>query len=225
DNCSFQAMEKEITAAFGKGHADEIMSSIFKLKVTREDIHTLRNQSWLNDQIVNFYMCLVMERSKKEGYPAVHAFSTFFYPKLSSGGYRAVARWTKHVDIFKYDIILVPVHQKMHWTLVVMDFRENTVKHFDSMGQKGDKICRTLLKYLQEESCDKRNMRMDLSEWTIHSMGAPEIPQQQNGNDCGVFICKYADYVSQDKMMYFTQDDMPYFRKKMVWEILHKKLI
>lgn len=32
-----------------------------------------------------------------------------------------------------------------------------------------------------------------------------EIPQQLNGSDCGVFICKYADYISRDKPMTFTQ--------------------
>jgi len=70
-------------------------------------------------QVINFYMNLLMERNKKEGYPAVHAFSTFFYPKLISGGYRAVTRWTKDVDLFKQDLILVPIHLRVHWTLVV----------------------------------------------------------------------------------------------------------
>lgn len=50
-NCSFQAMEREVIAAFGKGEPDEIMSSAFKLKVTREDIQTLMNLCWLNDEV------------------------------------------------------------------------------------------------------------------------------------------------------------------------------
>lgn len=44
-------MEREIVAAFGEGDPDEIMSSAFKLRVTREDIHTLRNLHWLNDEV------------------------------------------------------------------------------------------------------------------------------------------------------------------------------
>lgn len=70
-------------------------------------------------QVINFYMNLLVERNKKEGYPAVHAFSTFFYPKLISGGYKAVRRWTRAVDLFKLDLILVPVHLRVHWALVV----------------------------------------------------------------------------------------------------------
>ncbi|NXT01552.1 SENP2 protease, partial [Jacana jacana] len=220
-----QAMEREIIAALGKGQPDEIMSSAFKLKVTREDLQTLRNLCWLNDEVINFYMNLVIERNKKEGYPAVHAFSTFFFPKLYSGGYKAVARWTKNVDLFKYDIILVPIHLRSHWALVVINIREKTVKYFDSMEQKGDYICKTLLKYLNDESRVKRNVVINILEWTVHSMESHEIPQQYNGSDCGVFMCQYANYAACNKPMNFKQAHMPYFRKRMVWEIIHQELL
>ncbi|NXF69759.1 SENP2 protease, partial [Ciccaba nigrolineata] len=220
-----QAMEREIDAAFGKGDPDEIMSSAFKLRVTRQDIHTLMDLCWLNDEIINFYMCLLVERSKKKGYPAVHAFSTFFYPKLISAGYDTVRRWTRDVDLFKKDLILVPIHSRRHWTLVVIDIRKKTVKYFDSMGEKKDIICEILFKYLQKESQEKRNLQLTFSEWTLRSMEPHEIPQQENGSDCGVFMCKYADYISRDKPLTFTQNDMAYFRKKMVWEIIHQQLL
>ncbi|XP_042651756.1 sentrin-specific protease 2 isoform X2 [Tyto alba] len=219
------AMEREVVAALGKGDPEEVLSSAFKLKVTREDIRTLRSLRWLNDEVINFYMCLLVERNKKEGYPAVHAFSTFFYTKLISEGYKAVRRWTRGVDLFKQDLILVPIHLRVHWALVVIDVRKKTIKYFDSMGQKGDKICEALFQYLQEESREKRNLELTVSEWTLHSMESREIPQQLNGSDCGVFMCKYADYISRDKPITFTENHMPYFRKKMVWEIIHQQLL
>ncbi|XP_071422881.1 sentrin-specific protease 2 [Pithys albifrons albifrons] len=220
-----EAMEKEISAALGKGEPGEILSSAFKLKVTREDICTLHHLRWLNDEVINFYMNLLMERSKREGYPALHAFSTFFYPKLCSGGYRAVRRWTRGVDLFRQDLILVPIHLRVHWTLLVIDVRKKTIRYFDSLGQKGDDICTTLLQYLQEESKAKRNLELSASEWTLRSMSPSEIPQQTNGSDCGVFVCKFADSISRDKPITFTQEHMPYFRRKMVWEILHQQLL
>ncbi|XP_075616843.1 sentrin-specific protease 2 isoform X2 [Balearica regulorum gibbericeps] len=219
------AMEREVTAAFGEGEPDEIMSSAFKLKVTREDIQTLMNLCWLNDEVINFYMALLVERNKKEGYPAVYAFSTFFYPKLVSGGYKAVRRWTRGVDLFKQDLILVPIHLRVHWALVVIDVTKKTIKYFDSMGQKGNKICEILFQYLQEESREKRNLELTFLEWTLRSMEPHEIPQQLNGSDCGVFMCKYADCISRDKPITFTQNHMPYFRRKMVWEIIHQQLL
>ncbi|NWI97585.1 SENP2 protease, partial [Pitta sordida] len=226
-----QAMEREVSAAFGKGKPDDVLSSAFKLKVTREDICTLQHLRWLNDEVINFYMNLLVERSKKEGYPALHAFNTFFYPKLCSGGYKAVRRWTRGVDLFKQDLILVPIHLTAHWTLLVIEIRKKTIKYFDSLGQKGDNICKTLLQYLQEESREKRNLELTVSEWTLRNPKFPflyipqEIPQQTNGSDCGVFVCKYADFISRDKPITFTQEHMPYFRRRMVWEIIHQQLL
>ncbi|KAM6224848.1 sentrin-specific protease 2 [Rhynchocyon petersi] len=218
-------MEKEISNALGHGSQDEILSSAFKLRITRADIQTLKNYHWLNDEVINFYMNLLMERNKKQGYPALHAFSTFFYPKLRSGGYQAVKRWTKGINLFEQELILVPIHRKVHWSLVVIDLRKKCLKYLDSMGQKGHRICEILLQYLQEESKTKRNIDLNLLEWTHYSMKPHEIPQQLNGSDCGMFTCKYADYISRDKPITFAQHQMPLFRKKMVWEILHQQLL
>ncbi|XP_078206558.1 sentrin-specific protease 2 isoform X23 [Callithrix jacchus] len=218
-------MEKEISNALGHGPQDEILSSAFKLRITRGDIQTLKNYHWLNDEVINFYLNLLVERNKKQGYPALHVFSTFFYPKLKSGGYQAVKRWTKGVNLFEQEIILVPIHRKVHWSLVVIDLRKKCLKYLDSMGQKGHRICEILLQYLQDESKTKRNIDLNLLEWTHYSMKPHEIPQQLNGSDCGMFTCKYADYISRDKPITFTQHQMPLFRKKMVWEILHQQLL
>ncbi|XP_036622277.1 sentrin-specific protease 2 isoform X3 [Trichosurus vulpecula] len=218
-------MEKEINSALGCGPQDEILSSAFKLRITRGDIQTLKNHHWLNDEIINFYMNLLMERNKKQGLPVLHAFSTFFYPKLSTGGYQAVKRWTKGVDLFEHELILVPIHRRAHWSLVVIDMRKKNIRYLDSMGQKNHRICNLMLRYLQEESKTKRNRELDPAEWTLECAKAYEIPQQLNGSDCGMFTCKYADYLSQDKPITFTQNQMPHFRKRMVWEILHQQLL
>lgn len=70
-------------------------------------------------QIINFYMNMLMERSKEKGLPSVHAFNTFFFTKLKTAGYQAVKRWTKKVDVFSADILLVPIHLGVHWCLAV----------------------------------------------------------------------------------------------------------
>ncbi|TKC45736.1 hypothetical protein EI555_001804, partial [Monodon monoceros] len=199
-----------------KRKSDEILNSAFKLRITRGDIQTLKNYHWLNDEVINFYMNLLVERNKKQGYLALYAFSTFFYPKLKSGCYQAVKRWTKGVSLFEQELILVPIHWKVHWSLVVTDLRKTCLKYLDSMGQKGHRICEILLQYLQDESKTKRNIDLNVLEWTHYHMKAHEIPQQLNGSDCGMFTCKYADYISRDKPIIFTQHQMPLFRKKMV---------
>ncbi|XP_078259869.1 sentrin-specific protease 2-like [Rhinoraja longicauda] len=220
-----ETMVEEVRRALDYGEPDEVVSTGFKLKITRKDISTLCNYSWLNDEVINFYMCLIMERSKETYFPGVYAFNTFFYLKLHTGGYQTVKQWTKGVDLFEKDLILVPVHLGVHWCLTVADLRKKLILHFDSMGQWNDDVCWTLLRYLQEESRNKKGHQLDSSKWVLRSMRSHEVPQQLNGSDCGVFVCKYADYIARDEKITFTQHDIPYFRMKMVWEILHKKLL
>ena len=75
-----EGMEKEIGNALGPGPQEEILSSRFKLQITRGDIQTLKNSQWLNDEVINFYMNLLVERNENQGYPALHVFSNFLLP-------------------------------------------------------------------------------------------------------------------------------------------------
>ncbi|XP_042306172.1 sentrin-specific protease 1 [Sceloporus undulatus] len=220
-----EEMDREIKSVLRSGNQDEVLSEAFRLTITRKDIQTLNNLNWLNDEIINFYMNMLVERSKQKGFPTVHAFNTFFYTKLKTAGYTAVKRWTKKVDIFSVDILLVPIHLGVHWCLAVIDFRKKTITYFDSMGGSNSEACRILLQYLKQESLDKKRKEFDTNGWMLLSKRSQEIPQQMNGSDCGMFACKYADCISKDKPINFTQQHMPYFRKRMVWEILHRKLL
>uniref|UniRef100_A0A803TIK7 SUMO specific peptidase 1 n=1 Tax=Anolis carolinensis TaxID=28377 RepID=A0A803TIK7_ANOCA len=220
-----QEMDREIKSVLRSGNQDEVLSEAFRLTITRKDIQTLNNLNWLNDEIINFYMNMLMERSKQKGFPTVHAFNTFFFTKLKTAGYTAVKRWTKKVDIFSVDILLVPIHLGVHWCLAVIDFRKKNITYFDSMGGSNSEACRILLQYLKQESLDKKRKDFDTNGWMLLSKRSQEIPQQMNGSDCGMFACKYADCISKDKPINFTQQHMPYFRKRMVWEILHRKLL
>ncbi|XP_059103196.1 sentrin-specific protease 1 isoform X1 [Peromyscus eremicus] len=220
-----EEMEKEIKNVFRNGNQDEVLSEAFRLTITRKDIQTLNHLNWLNDEIINFYMNMLMERSKETGFPSVHAFNTFFFTKLKTAGYQAVKRWTKKVDVFSVDILLVPIHLGVHWCLAVIDFRKKSVTYYDSMGGINIEACRILLQYLKQESVDKKRREFDTNGWQLFSKKSQEIPQQMNGSDCGMFACKYADCITKDRPINFTQQHMPYFRKRMVWEILHRKLL
>ncbi|XP_004863156.1 sentrin-specific protease 1 isoform X2 [Heterocephalus glaber] len=220
-----EEMEKEIKNVFRNGNQDEVLSEAFRLTITRKDIQTLNHLNWLNDEIINFYMNMLMERSKEKRLPSVHAFNTFFFTKLKTAGYQAVKRWTKKVDVFSVDILLVPIHLGVHWCLAVVDFRKKSITYYDSMGGINNEACRILLQYLKQESIDKKRKEFDTNGWQLFSKKSQEIPQQMNGSDCGMFACKYADCITKDRPINFTQQHMPYFRKRMVWEILHRKLL
>ncbi|XP_073726890.1 sentrin-specific protease 2 isoform X1 [Misgurnus anguillicaudatus] len=219
-------MMQEVSAALSQRDPNLVLCSAFKLRITQRDLATLQECNWLNDEVINFYMNLVMSRSEQEvGCRKVFSFSTFLFPKLHGGGHAAVRRWTKAVDLFLYDIILVPLHLGVHWALAVVDFKSKSVRSYDSMGQRHDDICNMILLYLKEEFKVKKGKDLDVSKWTTCSLRPTEIPQQKNGSDCGVFVCKYADYIARGHSLTFRQNHMPYFRKAMIWEILNQKLL
>uniref|UniRef100_A0A915JKN3 Ubiquitin-like protease family profile domain-containing protein n=1 Tax=Romanomermis culicivorax TaxID=13658 RepID=A0A915JKN3_ROMCU len=155
------------------------------------------------EAIVNFYFTLITDRGGKNDLPSCYAFNTFFLPKLMKDGYTALKRWTRKVNIFSFDLILVPVHLGVHWCLAVIDFRTKSIAYYDSMGGTNFKATAALLEYLAAESLDKRKVAFDTSDWQEIMMEA--IPHQMNGSDCGVFTCKFADYVSRDKSINFDQ--------------------
>jgi sentrin-specific protease 1 len=182
------------------GHPkDEALVTAFSISICRKDIQTLHGLNWLNDEVINFYMSLICERSKTAcDLPKVHAFTTFFYPKLLKDGYAALRRWTRKTDVFSFDLILVPIHLGLHWTLAVVDFSCREVRYYDSMNGNNGECLRALRSYLSEEHRDKKGgVEMDLTDWNfLHNKN---LPQQMNGSDCGMFACKYAEYLSRGR--------------------------
>ena len=49
-------------------------------------------------------------------------------------------------------------------------------------------------------------------------------PQQLNNNDCGVFMLTIAEYISREAKPNFGQQNIPYLRQRMAYEILTKEL-
>ncbi|KAA8577935.1 hypothetical protein FQN60_008768 [Etheostoma spectabile] len=205
-------MTVEVSCALAQSDPNLVLSAAFKLRITQRDLATLQEGGWLNDEVINFYLSLVMERCSGEAAGLkIYSFSTFFFPKLRgggggrAGGHAAVKRWTKAVDLFLFDLILVPLHLGVHWAMAVIDLKSRTVKSYDSMGQRHDDLCSLLLLYLKEEHKAKKGRELDSAKWTFGSLRPTEIPQQKNGSDCGVFACKYADYIAKGRPLTFKQ--------------------
>lgn len=111
-----------------RGDPNEVLARKFNLNITRRDLKTLGGLNWLNDEVINFYMNLIIERGKDSKWPNTYAFNTFFYSKLVKDGPQSLRRWTKKVDLFSYDLICVPVHLGVHWCMAIIDFRDESIR-------------------------------------------------------------------------------------------------
>ena len=176
--------------------------------------------SWLNDEVINFYFGLLMDRSENDNsLPSIHAFSTFFYPKVTKQGHSGVKRWTRKVDLFSLDRVLFPIHLGVHWTFAAALIKEKEVVYMDSMGDSNVQCQKVLLQYLRDEHQLRKKSPLP-DGWTTRSMSG-EIPQQNNSSDCGVFCCKFADYVARGLLKFnFEAKDMQTMRRSICYEIL-----
>ncbi|KAI0359160.1 cysteine proteinase [Trametes cingulata] len=230
--------EAEVDALFQKRG---VISKCAREQVSHEDISRLRPCQWLNDEIINFYGQLILTRAEesKENPGAngtagsgrkkplnAHYFSTFFWSKLKGQGYQKarLSKWTKKIDIFSKDVILIPVnHNNAHWTAAAINFRKKRIESYDSMGMERGQVFKLLRQYLDEEHRDKKKKPFDFTGWQDYIL--PDTPQQENGYDCGVFTCQFLEALSRGEEDFpFSQANMPYLRRKMVWEIGHAKL-
>ena len=197
------------------------------ISISKKDLDTLQKSQWLNDEVINFYFKMIMARSKEnDNWPNVHAFNTFFCKSFST--YEKVRHWTRKFDLFFFDLIFVPIHydhpRNEHWALAVINLMKKPgVYYYDSLGRENPKFLKDLLNYLELEHMDKKKKTFDTSDFKLENV--KDIPNQSNGCDCGMFVLKYAEYLSRNASITFTQKDISYFRQTMVFEIIKNNII
>ncbi|KAL5218688.1 hypothetical protein ABZP36_019372 [Zizania latifolia] len=215
---------------YGRGSSTEVLAlhEPSNIEVSREKFRCLRPCAWLNDEVINLYLELLKEREKREPkrFLKCHFFNTFFYKKLACGkngyDYKSVKRWTTNrrlgYELIECDKIFVPVHRDIHWCLAIINIKEKAFQYLDSLGGVDHHVSRVLARYIAEEVKDKSNKEIDLNSW--HEELVDYIPLQKNGYDCGMFMLKYIDFHSRGLSLSFSQENMEYFRKRTVKEIL-----
>ena len=193
--------------------------------IKQNDLACLIGTSLINDNVFNSYLDLIQLRSQNnQNLPQVHCFNTNFLSTFFTRGYKAVRRWTKKVDIFQKDILIIPCHvSNNHWTLAAVDFNKRTISYYDSMGGKDYGLLYRISSYLYQESVDKRKIDFDLSGWEIYCLGK-RSPQQRNNYDCGVFAMVTAELISKNKEILFSQDDIDDYRKRIYSELFNGEL-
>lgn len=217
----------------------QIKITHFRITLTKEDITTLYEGNWLNDKIINLYLKMVEERSIHPNSPFfVRSTSSFFWNEVLTKNYEAADKELdsnrlerfgnlyieKKSSINEYGLILIPIVEKFHWTLAVIDKTRKQIDYYNSMyDNKESAIPKVLLDYYGRYM-KKHNIKHDADHWNLRTIGGG-CPQQNNNIDCGVFICLYAENIARAKELTFTQADIPYTRERLIIEIFSAKLL
>ncbi|KAL6548254.1 hypothetical protein OROGR_008675 [Orobanche gracilis] len=222
--------ESEVSCALSISNRRKVLVAHEKsnIDITVEKLQCLKPQAWLNDEVINLYLELLKEREKREPgkFLKCHFFNTFFYKKLigGRGGYnfQSVRRWTTQrklgYNLLECDKIFVPIHKEIHWCLAIINNKEEKFQYLDSLRGFDYQVLNVLAKYFVDEVKDKCGEDINAGSWVRELV--TELPEQENGFDCGVFMIKYADFYSRDVGLCFSQEHMPYFRRRTAKEIL-----
>jgi sentrin-specific protease 1 len=210
----------------------DVIQELRNIPITPRDLDSLREENWVNDNIINYYMSMITERGKrrqingKRTWPTVYSFNSFFFPKLLKQGYQGVKKWTSKIDLFSYDLVFVPLHLRNdHWCLAVVDFEKKEVLSYDSLGKDNTRCLTTLLHFLQDEHRERKDSSNEFDVTSYAKVNEPNnVPHQVNGNDCGVFLCQFAEFLSRSEPFSFTGLEMPFYRQKMICDIMEKKI-
>jgi len=118
------------------------------VSVTNEDYNCLEAEQFLNDVIIDFYLKFLQHgrfSNIKEVMDRTHIFTTYFYKRLTTRPstnnkvkahpiednpnltaaqkrYERVKKWTKKVNLFEKDFIVVPINEHAHWFVCVICF-------------------------------------------------------------------------------------------------------
>ncbi|CAG9540617.1 unnamed protein product [Cercopithifilaria johnstoni] len=153
------------------------------------DVEYLRPNEMLNDTIIEFYLKYIqMELVSSERRPSIFIFNPFFYSRLTqmpptgssvirtissranwiAENYKGVRTWTKNVDIFSADYIVVPIVEDIHWYLAIITFPRYSIvnrvpetancKEDDALPKRLRKTCIIVLDSLADATDMKRKL-------------------------------------------------------------------
>ena len=100
-----------------------------KAEVDAQDRERLRDNEFLNDNLIGFYMRFLedhLERTNQEVAKRVYFFNSYFFATLTNVkgrrniNYEGVQKWTRAVDIFGFDYIVVPINENAHWYVAII---------------------------------------------------------------------------------------------------------
>lgn len=202
--------------------------------ISVEDVKHLRPETWLNDVLILwFFTWWEKETTGREGstmrltpsdsQPRWCWFDTNFWRRLTIDGdqpgyyYEGIKKWGRRRRLFDdFDAVFIPINDSgAHWVLAEINIKHRHIHVYDSCQYVNEelhaRIFDALQKYLCDEHLTRQGKALSLDDWRMES--PKDIPKQNNGYDCGVFVCLYGAYRAIDLPFDFTQDNILLIRQ------------
>ena len=175
--------------------SDEVVINRGDFRITKKAMFKLTPGIWLNDDLIDIYLQMVERRSLSVYGLRVKALETFFYTGLCSRSFNRerTSRNLSKIDIFACDLLVIPVHLSTHWCVAIVNFNDRRLRYYDSMAKVNDGLWAK-----NRDPVAKIRDFLDFHHQAVKGCPLPElklafptnIPQQDNFDDCGMFLLK-----------------------------------
>jgi hypothetical protein len=102
-----------------------------RAEVEAQDLDRLADSEFLNDNLIGFYIRFLehhLERTSPHDLAKrVYFFNSYFFASLTNKprgvkgiNYASVEKWTRAVDLFQFDYIVVPINESAHWYVAII---------------------------------------------------------------------------------------------------------
>merc|ERR1712142_763439 len=205
-----------------RGSLDEYLNR--RLNLTRRDFQSLSGSRYINDKIIDRYLQLIRERNEADfSLPRIFTCITHLYVATVAKGVRSTVRWIKE-DVRVKDLISFPIHYEdlAHWSLIAVETSTKTVYYFDSLeNPRIYSMAPKIIKRFMEAYYKDKGETV-----TFRIKRRADAPLQENGYDCGVFLCQYAERIARKSSLNFSQKDLDLScaREKMTQELLEERI-
>jgi len=199
-----------------------------EIHVTTESLKSLQHINWLHADIVDFYAILLNDRYRITSNPTVkyHVMSNAEMQRIMKNGTpdTVVGMAKKQIDPFSFEILLffTYLEDRKHWILCIADHRAGTLVCLDSQLPKTnqetsehDKL-EAIQQYLDIEHLRRKGCKTKRYKKETKL----DIPQQIGGNDCGVFMCAFAEQICRGAPLNFSQEGVKERRLLMTYEVI-----
>ncbi|XP_071171627.1 uncharacterized protein [Mytilus edulis] len=179
---------------------DPVIGKIGSLLLYESNLECLDDGRWLNDQVINAYLAII-QRDHRD---LVLCLDTFFLIEKKHD-----LKSIKSINTV--DMVLIPVPSNNHWSLLVVQSKNQTVFVLDSSGvinMKAVEFIRSL--YKKEFSID-----LSYTKKLKH-----KISLQENGYDCGVFVLLYSEALAGGQTLCFTKNEIATARQRIRQRIM-----
>ncbi|WVY92773.1 hypothetical protein V8G54_031861 [Vigna mungo] len=212
---------------YPKGEPDAV-------SISKRDVELLQPQTFINDTIIDFYIKYLKNKLPTDEQDRFHFFNSFFFRKLADldkdpasacdgrAAFQRVRKWTRKVNLFEKDYILIPINYSLHWSLIAIchpgevtcyqdeEMNESSkipcILHMDSLQGTHKGLKNIFQSYLCEEWKERHgNVVDDVSSKFLHMRFISlELPQQDNLYDCGLFLLHYVERFLEEAPVNFN---------------------